>query len=241
MGTLSQKNKPAKPERSSLSVSLKSEEPGALIKHLQKLSPKRVIDVQHRKRDLQDQLTILDKKEKEYANSELADKDRILNGIAHERQQIQATLQELPAYYKLHTLKQQDEDTLIQDIMELLLWTDEQLSLNNKMSEKQVVNCAYMVAEEFTGMYLEDIGIALKQGISGHFGELYRIDTNTVLNWLRKYRKEKADLIKEQNESRHASSKGDALADRNSKTLDMAELSRQREEQAQANEAKGSE
>lgn len=174
-----------------------------------------MVEARWHKRDLEEHLRILDRKQKQYEESDLADKAEIIQGLSSERGHVLAKIHELPAYYTIRELKEQDEDTLVQDLMELLLWLDEQVSINNKMTQQQVVNCAYMVAEEFAGMCLEEIGIALKQGLNGHFGEIYRLDTNVILNWLRKYHKEKAELIREMNESQHASSKEDSTAERN--------------------------
>jgi len=219
-----QNNKPAKPVRSSLSKPLRSEKPGALIKHLQQVSTKQVVETRWQRQNFEQHLVVLGRKIKEYQDSDLQDKDIICQGLRVERGKVIQDLENLPAYYTLREIKVFDEDGLIQDIMELLLWLDEQLSLNNKMSTAQITNCAYMVAEEFAGICLEEVGIALKQGLNGHFGEIYRLDTNVILNWLRKYRKEKAELIREMNESQHASTKPDSQEERNSRKAEPEKI-----------------
>lgn len=207
-------NKPAKPVSSSLSSSLKSERPGALIKHLQQLSTQQIIKAQDQKRLLGEQLESLQRKRKEYEQSDLAQRDLILKGIDQELNDCFQAYHSLEVYQPMHSLKQQDEDNLVQDLMELLIWLDEQVSLNNKMSTQQITNCAYMIVESFAGMTLEEVGLCFKQALQGQYGELYRLDTNTVLRWLRKYQQEKAELIRERNEQNHASAKADPTEER---------------------------
>ena len=75
------------------------------------------------------------------------------------------------------------------------------------MSDTQVAVTADLIIEEYPYFQTDDLKLAFRNAMKGHYGDVYnRIDGSVILGWLKRYNKERcarADVISFNEHSRH--------------------------------------
>lgn len=74
------------------------------------------------------------------------------------------------------------------------------LNLNDQLTlrENQIPDIAIMLLEEYSHDSLEDIVLALRNGVLGNYGKIFRFDVAVVFEWMRLFLSDKAEARERQ-------------------------------------------
>lgn len=109
----------------------------------------------------------------------------------------------------LSELRRQNEEELIDLIQLIILDLIKFYHTSEKMSEAQIFETAFLIVNNFPGLTLEDVALAVHKAKSGEYGQIYnRVDGQVILNWLHKYKDKMQAAGMERELQRHVQGKG---------------------------------
>lgn len=101
-----------------------------------------------------------------------------------------------------------DFETLIDDILLLLSWLIDNSNVNKSLSAEQIRTTAELIVEDFGMLTTEDIALVFRQAVAGQMGDIYRLDPQVIMKWIRDYKATVVQTAMEYDRRRHASIKG---------------------------------
>lgn len=84
-------------------------------------------------------------------------------------------------------MKRDDPAGLESKILEAINFVNETLNVGKKMSTFQAVDAATVIIKECWNLKIEEIVKAFNNGRMGLYGEIYRLDITTLMNWITAY------------------------------------------------------
>lgn len=89
----------------------------------------------------------------------------------------------------LQQLGHDDEKETVDNLILLLVWAGGQLNVTEPLSDEQYESCALTLLVKYKMLRLEDIAIALRQGVTGEYGRVTnRVDVSVICGWVNAYR-----------------------------------------------------
>lgn len=139
----------------------------------------------------------------------LIDKD--LKEYDHEIDELK---QEAPD--NLRTRRNNDLENLVDDIMLLISWLIDNTNVSKSLTAGQIKTTAEMIVEDYGILTTEDIALVFRRAVSGQMGDIYRLDPQVIMKWIRDYKSEVVELGIERNCRKHLSIKGSVHDERSS-------------------------
>lgn len=59
--------------------------------------------------------------------------------------------------------------------------------VDGKMSKESMISTARLILEDYDWLYVADFKYLIKSGVKGLFGPIYRMDGNTIFEWIKNY------------------------------------------------------
>lgn len=129
----------------------------------------------------------------------------------------------IPTRPTLRQAHNQDPQRIADDLTLLFCWVNDQVNVTAGITEIQMESAAQLIIETYPWLRLEDVAIAMRNGITGRYTHIFnRIDPALLLSWIGQYAEELIDMRLEKAYARHANTKEDPTAERGSVKVDEA-------------------
>lgn len=202
MDTTDQNNKKLQIVKSTLSNKLAIGGPAETLKYLRGLSAENV----HKARRLRSDLEFeIDKLQRWLVT---ATKSKV--NIQKKLDEVQAELEKTPHFPTIAELRT-NEQQLHEDLQLLIIQLSEFYNVGKEINGDQIVQLSILISESMPSLTLEDVALCFRAAQTGVYGQIYdRLDGGVIMGWLRKYEKERREMIHEMNQRQHVSQKAGA-------------------------------
>jgi hypothetical protein len=82
-------------------------------------------------------------------------------------------------------------------------------NVGNSMNANQVINTAEMILDAYGYLKIDDFKLCFNQAKRGDYGQVYRMDGNVILSWIRQYVNDRMNAADETSYAQHVSVAGD--------------------------------
>jgi len=143
--------------------------------------------------------------------SELNKKDikALMKSVREDVDRLELKLSKTVYLPMLAELRRQNEEELLDILQLLIIEVVKFYHTSEKMSDPQIFETSFLIANTFAGLTLEDVALCFHKAKAGDFGTVYnRIDGPVILDWLHKYQDKMQAVGMERELQRHLQSKG---------------------------------
>lgn len=129
--------------------------------------------------------------------------------VKEEIEQLEVKLSKTVYLPMIAELRRQNEEELIDTLQLLIIEVAEFYHTSERMTKNQVFETAYLILNQFAGLTIEDVALALHKAKGGEYGIVYnRIDGAVILDWLHKYKDRMQSIGMEREHRKHVQGKG---------------------------------